>query len=138
MKKVKATKKEIKNPTKKQQAVIAKRKTTEDVINKRIMTPDEVIEHCKADIIDIYVPSMKACVRCQLPVGDTIYKMRISAENDMVFKENLFKACLMDFSEEQIKQLEKSNGLRYMELFTLVMGSTDLFLLGLGKDNIKN
>jgi len=81
---------------------------------------------------------MKACVRCQLPVGDTIYKMRISADNDMVFKENLFKACLMDFSEEQIKQLEKSNGLRYMELFTLVMGSTDLFLLGLGKDNIKN
>ena len=134
MKKVKATKKAVKNPTKKQKAIIAKR----EEVSKKIMTPDEILKHCKSDIVDVYVPSMDACVRCKLPVGDTIYKMRIAADTDQVFKKLLFKACLMDFSDEQIEELEASNGLRYMELFTLVMGSTDLFLLGLGKKNIKN
>jgi len=105
---------------------------------KKIFSPNDIIEHCKSRIVDVYIPSMDACIRCQLPVGDAIYTMRASAKTDDEFKKLLFKACLVDFSDKQMEKLEKSDGLRFMELFSMVMGSTDLFTKAMGQGNIKN
>lgn len=104
----------------------------------KVLTPAEIVKICAPKIVDVYIPAWDACVRCKIPTAPEIYDIRAKAPTNDEFQQSLFKACLLDFSDAQLKELEKSNGLKYFELYTAVIQNTDLFSQGLSKANIKN
>lgn len=104
----------------------------------KAMSPEEVIKHCKANIVDVLIPSWNATVRCKLPNAQAIYDMRLEAKDDEGFQRLLFKASLMDFSDKQIKKLESEDGLKFFALYNSVINCTDLFRQKLSVENIKN
>ena len=104
----------------------------------RVLSPADIVKICAPKIVDVYVPAWDACVRCRIPTAATIYDIRAKGATNEDFQKELFKACLMDFNDAQLKALEEANGLKYFELYTAVISNTDLFTQGMSKANIKN
>lgn len=106
--------------------------------NPKVLSPADVVKICAPTIVDVYVPAWDACVRCKIPTAAVIYDIRAKGATNEEFQKSLFKACLMDFNDAQLKALEESNGLKYFELYTAVISNTDLFTQALSKANVKN
>lgn len=104
----------------------------------RVLSPADIVKICAPKIVDVYVPAWDACVKCKIPAASTIYDIRSKASTNEDFQKELFKSCLMDFNDAQLKELEVANGLKYFELYTAVISNTDLFTQGMSKANIKN
>lgn len=104
----------------------------------KVLKPEQVIEQMKAQIILVQVPCLDGAVRCRLPDHAKLFKMKELTQNKDKFTEALFRSCLMDFTEEQLDELEKSDGFKYAELFKAVMSNSDLFIQTLSEQNIKN
>ena len=104
----------------------------------KVLKPADVVNMLKSQIVDVLVPEWGASVRCCVPDHKTVFAMRAAAANNEDFQAALFKACLVDFNEDQLEQLEKGHGIKYFQLFNAVMQSGDLFGVPLAADKIKN
>lgn len=113
-------------------------KKIKKIENEKLLSPAQILDICKTKIVDVLVPSWDACVRCSVPKASIIYDMRVKAKDNEVFQKKLFQACLLDFTPEQLTELEEANGLKYLELYSAVISNTDLFTQSLSKQNIKN
>lgn len=103
----------------------------------KILSGKDVVNICEAKIVIVTIPGWDACIRARVPSPKQITELRLKAATNEDFQEKLFRACLIDFSEEDFNALEESNGLRYYELMTAVVENTDLFSRALTQDNIK-
>jgi len=121
------------------QAKASKAKIEDAVIveKKVFLTGKEVVKKCKAKIVEIYIEPWKQYIRGQVPTPKIIKKLREKYKDADAFNDALFRASLIDFTEEDFVELEKSNGIRYLELMTAVISNTDLFSNALKSKNIK-
>jgi hypothetical protein len=104
---------------------------------KKYISGADAVNICEAKIVDIYIPGWDSYVRGKVPSPKAIQELRLKASTQEEFQEKLFRACLIDFKEEDFAKLEEANGLRYYELMTAVIENTDLFSQAMTKDNIK-
>jgi hypothetical protein len=104
---------------------------------KKMLSGKDVVGICAAKIIEIHIPGWDAYIRGQVPSPRVIQELRLQATTQEAFQEALFRKCLIDFTDDDFKALEESNGLRYYELMTAVIENTDLFSQALTKENIK-
>lgn len=111
--------------------------SNDNVQEKKILSGKDVVGVCESKIINIEIPGWDACIRARVPTPKMILELRTKAATNEIFQEKLFRACLIDFTEDDFNALEDSNGLRYYELMTAVVENTDLFSRALTKDNVK-
>lgn len=102
-----------------------------------VLSPKDILKHLENEVVFVSVPEWGATVECRIPDADELFKLRMANSENEAFQKALFKASLLGFTDKDIEKLEKGNGLKYFQLFTAVMGCTDLFTTALKEDNIK-
>lgn len=125
-------KKDIKKIMKSCEKIVAKHAKPE------VLSPAQVLKMVSASVVEVRVPEWGACVRCRVPDHKTVFQLRTASANNEEFQAALFKACLVDFTAEQIEELEAGHGIKYFQLFNAVMQSADLFGVALSAEKIKN
>jgi len=105
----------------------------------KVLTPTEILQHCKRETVLVPVPAFGAgvSVKCVMPEPATVFDLQISNPDREGFLNALFSACLEDFTPEQLAELKRSNGLKYLALFRSVTNAADLFSLALTQDVIE-
>lgn len=106
--------------------------------DKKVFSGKDVVSICASKIVEINIPGWDGCIRGRVPSPKKILELRTKAPTNEAFQEQLFRACLIDFTDEDFEALADSNGLRYYELMTAVIENTDLFSKALSQDNVKN
>lgn len=104
----------------------------------KCLSASDVLNIVKTSVVEVQVPEWGACVRCRVPDHKTVFQLRTASANNEEFQAALFKACLVDFTAEQVAELEAGHGIKYFQLFNAVMQSADLFGVALAPDKIKN
>ena len=104
----------------------------------KCLSASDVLNIVKATVIEVEVPEWGACIRCRVPDHKTVFQLRTASVSNEEFQAALFKACLVDFTTEQLTELEAGHGIKYFQLFNAVMQSADLFGVALSAERIKN
>lgn len=104
----------------------------------KVLSPKDVLNIVKTEIVDVFVPEWGANVKCRVPDHKTVFALRVASANNEEFQTALFKACLVDFKPEEIEALEKGHGIKFFQLFNAVMQSADLFGVALAPEKLKN
>lgn len=104
----------------------------------KVLSGKEVISKIEAKIVEVEVAGLGGAIRCKVPDHKTIYDMKMKHSNNEAFQSALFKACLVDFTEEDLDKLEEANGIKYFEMFSAVMGKVDMFTNAMKESKVKN
>lgn len=125
-------KKDIKKTMKSCEKMVAKYAKPE------VLSPEQILEKIANPIVPVLVPEWGEYVPCRAPDHKTVFQLRTASADNEEFQAALFKACLVDFTAEQIAELEAGHGIKYFQLFNAVMQSADLFGVALSQEKIKN
>lgn len=112
-------------------------KVSENKSEPALLSPAQVMDVLEAKIVEVLVPEWNAKVKCRMPTHKTINMLRTVCENEEALSTSLVKACLVDFTDEQMTLMEQAHGLRYVQLVKAVCENVDLFQKAMTVDNIK-